>query len=144
MVLAFFGGKLIIYTRNHYNYNSATYTLFYYFYIYTPLSVLALRRHRVPAVLDVQDYYPQLLEKQFLFNVPTWIRAMWKVITALFPTRLIEKINVCPGDVSTDFYKPIGKYVSKDQFPEKLGGKMQDWPPPSIAELRYHKENSEN
>jgi len=83
---------------------------------------------------ETEEHYPQLLQTAYIFNLPSWLSAMWTVVTAFFPKRMIEKINVCPSSASTKFFEPIRKQVSEENHLVLYGGKNTEWPPPSIAE----------
>lgn len=91
---------------------------------------------------ELEDFFPQSLDKQYIFNIPSWLSAIWTVIAALFPKRLIEKLDICPSSASTKFYAPIAKHVSEENHPVGYGGKNTNWPPPSIAELQSDKMSS--
>lgn len=83
---------------------------------------------------ELEGYFPQFLQKAYVFNLPSWLSAMWTVVTAFFPKRIVEKLNVCPSSASTKFFEPIRKQVAEENHPVLYGGKDAEWPPPSIAE----------
>lgn len=84
---------------------------------------------------ELEDYWPQMLASIYIFNAPSWVNALWKVIKHIFPKRIVNKVDFMPTSaVSGKFYKPILRYVSEENLPEKYGGKNTNWPLPSISE----------
>ena len=79
---------------------------------------------------QIEDYHPQLLEKIYIFNPPSWFNAVWQVMRPFFPKRFAEKLDVA---YSSKLHTPLLKQVSEANLPERLGGKNKEWPLPSIA-----------
>jgi len=70
----------------------------------------------------IEDFYPQLLEKQVLFNYPAWIKTPWKVARRLFPKRMVAKFDFLdPVHDSKDRAKLL-KYLSDEDIVTNLGG----------------------
>jgi len=84
---------------------------------------------------ELVDFWPQLLGSIYVFNAPSWVNGFWKVVKLILPKRIVEKVDFMPKSaVSGKFYKPLLKYVTEENLPEKYGGKNTTWPLPSISE----------
>ena len=83
---------------------------------------------------ELQDFYPQLVAKNYMFNTPKWFAAIWVVAKKVLPKRLTEKFEFLPASASEKFHEAIAEHVSEDHLPERYGGKERRWPLPSIGE----------
>lgn len=86
----------------------------------------------------LEDFYPQLLGTLFVANSPSWLSALWSAFRPFFPKRVLEKIDFLPplsklkASKGTHL-KPVLKYVSEENLPERYGGKNKEWPLPSAG-----------
>mmetsp|Transcript_33115 Transcript_33115/g.105548 ORF Transcript_33115/g.105548 Transcript_33115/m.105548 type:complete len:404 (+) Transcript_33115:73-1284(+) len=72
-----------------------------------------------------EDFYPQLVEKAVLTNLPTFINLLLGVFKAIMPKRLLEKLSVCPGrtvggDISQCPF--LRERMRPEDLPTFLGG----------------------
>lgn len=68
-----------------------------------------------------QNYYPDMLRKMWVINVPSIFYMSWKVIQLWLEPRTLVKITLCSGgikEVEADVYK----VVDRDAMPLRLGG----------------------
>jgi len=104
----------------------------------TNVSILKMNRKAIQQDAEIskeiEDYYPQLLASIYIFNAPSWVNTVWKVLKPIFPKRLVEKIDFMPNNASEKLYTPILKHISEENLPEKFGGKNPKWPLPSVSE----------
>merc|ERR1712176_1392084 len=72
---------------------------------------MKLSRREANIVNDMEDCYPQMLQKIFFIDPPTWVMGIWKIIKSLMPKRVIEKVDfINPKNVSKDLDK-LTKYI---------------------------------
>lgn len=86
----------------------------------------------------LEDYYPQQLGTMFVANGPAWLSTFWSALRPFFPKRMVEKVDFLPSiskikkaKNSDKYLKPILRYVSEEDLPERYGGKNQEWPLPN-------------
>jgi len=68
-----------------------------------------------------QCYYPDMLRKMWVLNVPQIFYMSWKVIQLWIETRTLVKINLCSGgieEVEDDVYR----VVARENMPIRLNG----------------------
>jgi len=68
-----------------------------------------------------QNYYPDMLRKMFVINVPSIFYMSWKVIQLWLEQRTLVKIELCSGDY-TEIESKIYKVIEREQMPVRLGG----------------------
>lgn len=89
-----------------------------------------------------EDFYPQLLACILVINGPTWLSTFWSLLRPVIPKRVAEKVDFLPSVTkmtgNQNALKPILKYVSEENLPEKYAGLNKEWPLPCVSE-RYAK-----
>lgn len=85
-----------------------------------------------------EDYYPQLLACIMLMNTPTWLSTFWSLLRRVIPKRVVDKVDFLPSVAKLKSnhkaLKPILKYVSEENLPEKYAGRNTQWPLPCVSE----------
>jgi len=77
---------------------------------------------------EVEDFYPQLLERVCLFSSPSWLQGIWRIIRSLFPKRMVDKMAVMPSPVTEAAKQGLLRDISLQNLPAKFGGECTDWP----------------
>lgn len=80
----------------------------------------------------LEDYYPQMLGMLVIVNAPTWFSKLFKTIRPLFPTRLLEKIDILPSlkAIQSKELEKVYRFISLRNLPERYGGSNSKWPLP--------------
>lgn len=93
------------------------------------VSLLAGTEKRFQAVLGESSklsemYYPQLLDRAVLVNVPYIFSAIWSVMKNVLNAKARSKVAICPGDaLKGDISKcPFAKLLDLETLPSFLGG----------------------
>jgi hypothetical protein len=74
------------------------------------------------AVHEMEDCYPQMLEKVYLVNCPVWVQIPWRILRPLMPKRVVSKIDfIDPAKRETE-RRRLYKYLGEDSIPTALGG----------------------
>ncbi len=85
----------------------------------------------------LQDYYPQILGSAYIANAPTWMTTLWIALKPFFPKRSVEKVEFLASESKLKsnkaYIKPLLRYVSEENLPERYGGKNKEWPLPCIS-----------
>ncbi len=85
----------------------------------------------------LQDYHPQLLGSVYIANAPTWMTTLWTALKHFFPKRSVEKVEFLASESKLKsnkaYIKPLLRYVSEEDLPERYGGKNKEWPLPCIS-----------
>jgi len=85
----------------------------------------------------VEDFYPQHLGMACIVNCPDWLARMWNMGKRMLPKRVAEKVaflpNMLKAGKTKDGLKPILRYISIDDLPEKYGGTNNQWPLPNVS-----------
>jgi hypothetical protein len=68
-----------------------------------------------------QNYYPDMLRKMWVLNVPSIFYMSWKVIQLWLDSRTLVKIELHGGDISS-IKEKVYKVCNKDSMPIRLGG----------------------
>lgn len=95
----------------------------------------------------LEDYFPQLTGTVFVVNSPVWVSTFWAMLRPFFPKRMVQKIDFLPSiqksknKSSKKHLKPVFRYISEEHYPERYGGKNQQWPMP-CAGRKYSAETS--
>ena len=88
---------------------------------------------------SLEDYYPQILGSMLVANAPSWLNALWAAMRPFFPKRTVEKVDFLPSlsklKSNKSYLKPILRYVSEENLPERYGGQNKEWPLPCAGEL---------
>lgn len=74
------------------------------------------------AVSQMEDCYPQMLEKIYVVNGASWVQIPWRVLRPFMPKRVVSKMDfIAPGKNEKE---RIGLYsfVSQDDLPTAYGG----------------------
>lgn len=77
---------------------------------------------------QMEDCYPQLLEKIFLCNPPVWAQVPWRVMRPFLPKRVVTKIDFISPRRNQKEKKRLLRYVSEENLAARFGGKIEDWP----------------
>ena len=75
-----------------------------------------------------QEYYPQLVGAVYIINCPTWMSSAWKIISPLFPKRVVEKTYFFGKITSKKEKRLIWRFVEETNLPVRCGGSDSDWP----------------
>lgn len=96
---------------------------------------------------EVEDYFPQLLGTMFVANSPSWLASIWSLLRPLFPKRFVAKVDFLPPTSKINklgsknnmhsnrnsILRPVLRYISEEDLPERYGGKNQQWPLPCVG-----------
>lgn len=80
----------------------------------------------------LQDFYPQMLGRIIVSDMPSIIGYIWRMLKPILPRRVVEKVTFTkPGKESDS--KEYLDYISNDHLWARYGGSNGNWPikPPS-------------
>ena len=84
------------------------------------------QKREAKAVRSLVECYPQLLQKLYICNPPSWVNYSWKVFKVMLPHKLVEKIDFI--NAKRHGQTKICRYIDKDKLPERFGGTNGQWP----------------
>jgi len=76
----------------------------------------------------MEDCYPQLLQRIFICNSPTWIQVPWRICRPLMPRRVVEKLDFITPDTKVKEKKRLLEFISEENLPVRYGGENKIWP----------------
>jgi hypothetical protein len=75
------------------------------------------------AIHEMEDCYPQMLEKIYLVNGPVWVQIPWRIIRPLLPKRVVSKIDFIDPLKKETERRRMYKFLVEENIPSALGGK---------------------
>lgn len=88
---------------------------------------MEMNRRDGKAMGVMEDCYPQLLERIFIYNSPSWIQVPWRIARPLVPKRVVEKMDFI-NPSNTKERNRVLEFISEENLPERYGGKNPMWP----------------
>ena len=80
----------------------------------------------------LEDFYPQLLRSVLFINAPSAAQSVWNMFSPMFPTRIVDKVNVVAPQKRSQDLVYFEKFLTVDDLPERYGGNLTRWPPPTF------------
>ena len=94
--------------------------------LFSGLNMEGLRRDaRVMETLN--ECYPEMLDKIFVCQAPSWVQVPYRIMKPLLPKSLLEAFDFISPRTNERERRDLFKYVSEDNLPTQYGGRNDEW-----------------